>query len=60
MASRSIDTSADGPAATERSIFDTHIDQCEGCTVRLCWEAQTLWRNVCMTAIRANAPKGGK
>ena len=57
MASRSIDTSPDGPAAVERKIFDRHIDECESCTVSLCWEAQILWRNVCRTAVRAN---GGK
>lgn len=60
MASRSIDTTTDGPAATERSIFNYHIDTCENCTLSFCQEAQILWRAVCMTAIRANAPKGGK
>lgn len=59
MASRSIDTSLTGPAATERGIFDRHIDQCEGCAFSICWEAQILWRNVCRVAVSANA-KGGK
>ena len=59
MASRSIDTSITGPASVQREVFDRHLNTCEPCSHNLCWEAQVLWRNVCVTAVKGSVAKGG-
>lgn len=56
-----IDTSgnsSDPATATARLNFDKHLDTCNLCRPRLCETAESLWRTVTLTALRAHV-KGG-
>jgi len=35
-----------------RLVFDQHTDTCTDCQPSLCWPAQTMWRRLCLTALR--------
>lgn len=54
-------TGADSPeVANKRNVFDRHLDRCTDCQPALCWVAQGLWREVCLSALRArNACQDG-
>lgn len=53
---RKLDTStgAGGRTAVARVRFDSHLDHCTRCRAGLCTTAQTLWRSVCINALRAH------
>lgn len=56
-----IDTSSnssDPATATARLNFDKHLDTCADCHGSLCHVAESLWRTVTLTALRAHV-KGG-
>jgi len=36
----------------QRTIFDRHIDNCDNCQPSWCWDAQTMWRALCLEALR--------
>lgn len=44
--------------ANRRALFNDHINTCKDCQPTMCFRAQTLWRDVCLTALRADC-KGG-
>lgn len=54
MDGRKLDTrGTDNPeVAHRRNLFDAHIDQCTECQPNICRVAETLWRDVCLTALR--------
>lgn len=41
--------------ASKRRRFDAHISGCADCQPALCFQAQTLWRDVCLTALKAHS-----
>lgn len=46
-------TSPYPPVAHRRKLFDQHVDTCHNCQPSLCDVAQSLWRGLCMSALRA-------
>lgn len=54
---RRLDVRADSPyrpVAERRRLFNVHVDTCTGCQPQLCSIAQAMWRNVCLSALRAS------
>lgn len=51
---RKLDTStgAGGATAVARTRFDAHLNDCAACQPHLCGEAEQLWRQVCLTALK--------
>lgn len=47
-----VSTGAGGEVTVRRNRFDQHIDHCTTCTGGLCSTAQSLWRAVCLAAVR--------
>lgn len=54
MQDRKLDTStsANNAVAFKRIKFDRHLSECADCQPAMCHQAQILWRDVCMTALR--------
>lgn len=54
MQDRKLDTSisANKSVADLRVKFDRHLDDCADCQPRLCHMGESLWRSVCLTAMR--------
>jgi hypothetical protein len=48
-----VSTGAGGLVAVMRSRFDSHVDTCADCRPALCPLALTLWRAVCVQAMRS-------
>lgn len=62
MSDRKLDTRGlDCPdTAHRRNLFDQHMDRCANCQSQVCLVAQSLWRAVCLAALRNHVtPKGG-
>lgn len=47
-----VSTGAGGAVTVARVAFDTHLGDCAGCQPNLCFRAEALWRDVCLTALR--------
>lgn len=66
MEGRKLDTSlsANNAVAMKRVQFDRHLNECQDCRPGMCHQAETLWRAVCLTALRTQAapaaPKAGE
>lgn len=59
---RKLDTSisAGGQTAAARALFDSHLNNCARCQPHLCATAETLWRAVCLSALKQqHADAGG-
>lgn len=56
MDGRKLDTTGAGrpDVANLRNVFDQHIDRCPDCEHHLCPVAQSLWRSVCLAALRSH------
>lgn len=57
MQGRKLDVSLNASSldvAELRGKFDAHVDECTDCQPALCFQAQTLWRNVCLGALRVH------
>ena len=52
-----VSTGAGGAVAVKRTQFDQHISACPDCQPHLCHLAESLWRTVCLTALRADHAK---
>jgi hypothetical protein len=51
---------ARGATAVARVAFDEHVDDCQKCQPHLCQAAETLWRAVCLAALKSeHADAGG-
>lgn len=48
-----VSTGAGGLVAVKRARFDAHIDTCNDCRPALCATGNTLWRAVCVQAMRS-------
>ena len=54
MARLNVSSGAGGSVTVRRNHFDHHVNSCDRClSGALCDTAQTLWRNVVVTAMRA-------
>lgn len=53
-------SSPDPDVARKRREFDRHIEGCSDCQPALCFQAQTLWRGVCLTALKARSYGGAR
>lgn len=55
MSKLNVSSGAGGPVAVRRNRFDQHLNDCPQCQTgaRLCATAESLWRGVCITALRA-------
>lgn len=55
MTKLDVSSGAGGPVAVRRNRFDQHLNDCPQCQTgaRLCDTAETLWRRVCLAAMRA-------
>lgn len=63
MSSRKLDvsTGAGGEVSVRRTRFDRHLNECATCTTKgLCGKAETMWRDVILTAIGNTNTKGGR
>jgi len=65
MTTRKLDvsTGAGGEVTVRRNRFDQHLNHCTTCTGGMCSTAQSLWRAVCLAAVREarrNTPVGPK
>ena len=47
-----VSSGAGGLVSVKRARFDAHVNECGSCQPNLCVTAQTLWRAVCVTALR--------
>jgi hypothetical protein len=51
---------ANPDVAALRNQFEQHLDECRDCQPTLCFQANVLWRKVCLTALRVQtAAKAG-
>lgn len=48
-----VSTGAGGMVTVRRNVFDSHLSSCPDCEMNLCTRAQSLWRNVCVEALKA-------
>lgn len=55
MSRLNVSTGAGGPVAVRRNRFDQHLNDCPQCQTgaALCGTAESLWRAVCIAALRA-------
>ena len=58
---RKLDTStgAGGATAVARVRFDSHLNDCRACQPHLCADAEQLWRQVCLTALKQRHEAAG-
>lgn len=55
MQNRKLNVTMLSPHKTVRDLrarFNLHIDHCDSCQPSICWDAQTLWRAVCLEALK--------
>lgn len=50
-----VTTGAGGAVMVKRNRFDAHIDSCRDCQPHMCHTAESLWREVCLAALRQQA-----
>lgn len=58
-----LNVTPEGPAASQRHLFDQHLNECERCTQLnggMCDTAEALWRSVMVAALRAYAEAEGQ